>query len=321
MRPRRRGTQLERDAVAHAKQWQQPKSDLVPQVGAVVWDHRTGYVEAFVGGLAWNLRLDQFDRMTQACRQPGSAWKPLVYGAALDRGAITPGTALRDAPVAEYDEATNTHWKPHSSGKFRGVVTKSLLNFYWQIREANLRDSGVVFEHDTVWLDESTLLVGIGYRTNPAAIAALAEAFPGVEVVAFDLPHWNGRDEVMHLMSLISPLDRDLAAVYPRIAPVRLLDLLAERGIEIVEVPDEEFATQGPNVLALGPRQALALDGNRRRADAWSARASRWSSTGDEISKKGDGGRPASRDRCFEPERASGETDAFGATPSSESPT
>ena len=82
---------------------------------------------------------------------------------------------------------------------------------------------------DTVWLDGSTLLVGIGYRTNPAALPALAEAFPRVEVVAFDLPHWNGRDEVMHLMSLISPLDRDLAVVYPRIAPVRLLDLLAER--------------------------------------------------------------------------------------------
>ena len=111
---------------------------------------------------------------------------------------------------------------------------------------------------DTVWLDEETLLVGIGYRTNPAAVGALGDAFHGVDVIAFDLPHWNGRGEVMHLMSFISPLDRDLALVYPRIAPVRLLDLLAERGIEVVEVPDEEFETQGPNVLALGPRHALA---------------------------------------------------------------
>jgi N-dimethylarginine dimethylaminohydrolase len=144
---------------------------------------------------------------------------------------------------------------------------------------------------DTVWLDETTLLVGIGYRTNPAALTALAEAFPGVEVVAFDLPHWNGRSEVMHLMSLISPLDRDLAVVYPRIAPVRLLDLLAERGIEVVEVPDDEFATQGPNVLALGPRQALALDGNpqtRRRMERAGVDVVVY--RGDEISKKGDGG-------------------------------
>jgi dimethylargininase len=144
---------------------------------------------------------------------------------------------------------------------------------------------------DTLWLDNRTLLVGIGYRTNQEAVAALAGAFPGAEVIAFDLPHWNGRGEVMHLMSFISPLDGDLALVYPRIAPVRLLDLLAERGIEVVEVPDEEFETQGSNVLALGPRRALALDGNpetRRRMERAGVEVVVY--RGDEISRKGDGG-------------------------------
>jgi len=144
---------------------------------------------------------------------------------------------------------------------------------------------------DTVWLDERTLLVGLGYRTNPAAIRALADAFPGVDVIAFDLPHWNGSDEVMHLMSFLSPLDGDLALVYPRIAPVRLLELLAERGIAVVEVPDDEFETQGPNVLALGPRHALALDGNpetRRRMERAGVGVVVY--RGEEISKKGDGG-------------------------------
>ena len=144
---------------------------------------------------------------------------------------------------------------------------------------------------DTVWLDERTLLVGIGYRTNSAAVPALADAFPGVEVIAFDLPHWNGSDEVMHLMSFLSPLDGDLALVYPRIAPVRLLELLAERGIAIVEVPDDEFETQGPNVLALGPRRALALDGNpetRRRMELAGVDVVVY--RGEEISRKGDGG-------------------------------
>lgn len=143
---------------------------------------------------------------------------------------------------------------------------------------------------DTVWLDESTLLVGIGYRTNAAAVDALAEAFD-VEAIAFDLPHWNGRGEVMHLMSLLSPLDRDLALVYPRLAPVRLLEVLAERGIAVVEVPDEEFETQGPNVLALGPRRALALEGNpetRRRMEKAGVDVAVY--RGDEISRKGDGG-------------------------------
>jgi N-dimethylarginine dimethylaminohydrolase len=144
---------------------------------------------------------------------------------------------------------------------------------------------------DTVWLDERTLLVGIGYRTNPEGAEALSTVFPGVEVIAFDLPHWNGAREVMHLMSFISPLDRDLALVYPRIAPTRLMWLLAERGVDVVAVPDEEFETQGPNVLALGPRHALALEGNaetRRRMERAGVDVVTY--RGDEISRKGDGG-------------------------------
>jgi membrane carboxypeptidase/penicillin-binding protein len=108
------GTALQREALGHADRWGRS------QVAALVWDHRTGYVEALVGGRGWG--PDRFDRMLQSCRQPGSAWKPLVYGAALADGAITPGTALRDAPVSEYDEVTATHWKPRSGNRFRGVV-------------------------------------------------------------------------------------------------------------------------------------------------------------------------------------------------------
>jgi len=156
---------------------------------------------------------------------------------------------------------------------------------------AELEEPALAEGGDTVWLDERTLLVGIGYRTNEAAIPALQAAFPGVAVIPYDLPHWSGAGEVMHLMSFISPLDRDLALVYPRIAPVRLLRLLADRGIDVVEVPDDEFESQGPNVLALGPRRALALDGNvetRRRMERAGVDVVVY--RGDEISKKGDGG-------------------------------
>jgi N-dimethylarginine dimethylaminohydrolase len=144
---------------------------------------------------------------------------------------------------------------------------------------------------DTLWLDESTLLVGHGYRTNATGIGALANAFSGVDVIAFDLPHWNGAGEVLHLMSYISPLDGDLALVYPRLVPVRLLELLSELEIRTIEVPDEEFESMGSNVLALGPRRALALEGNdatRRRMERAGVDVVVY--RGDEISRKGDGG-------------------------------
>ena len=156
---------------------------------------------------------------------------------------------------------------------------------------AAIEAPGSIEGGDTVWLDERTLLVGRGYRTNAAGVEQLAEAFPDVEVLSYDLPHWNGRGEVMHLMSLISPLDDDLALVYPRLAPVRLLELLVERGIRPVEVPDEEFETMGPNVLAVGPRRAVALEGNdetRRRLERAGVDVVTY--RGDEISRKGDGG-------------------------------
>jgi dimethylargininase len=144
---------------------------------------------------------------------------------------------------------------------------------------------------DTLWLDGGTLLVGRGYRTNDEGIRQLADAMPGVDVVAFDLPHLRGAGEVLHLMSLLSPIDVDLAVAYPPLMPVRLMELLAERDTELVEVPEEEFETMGPNVLALAPRVALALEGNdetRRRMEKAGIDVRVYS--GDEISRKGDGG-------------------------------
>ena len=115
---------------------------------------------------------------------------------------------------------------------------------------------------DTMWLDQRTLLVGRSYRTNDAGIDALRDALPGVEVLAFDLPQLRGPDACLHLLSLLSPLDDDLVVAYPPLMPIRLVELLAERGIAIVEVPGEEFDSMGPNVLALAPRVALAAEGN-----------------------------------------------------------
>jgi N-dimethylarginine dimethylaminohydrolase len=144
---------------------------------------------------------------------------------------------------------------------------------------------------DTIWLDESTLLVGRGYRTNDAGIQALQSALPGVDVLAFDLPHLHGSEVVLHLLSLLSPLDGDLVVAYLPLLPVRLVQLLEDREIQIVEVPDDEFETMGPNVLGLPGRRALALAGNRvTRQRIEDAGVEVVEYDGDEISRKGDGG-------------------------------
>ena len=144
---------------------------------------------------------------------------------------------------------------------------------------------------DLVWLDETTLAVGRGYRTDDDGIAALRELLPGTEILAFDLPHLSGPGECLHLLSLLSPLDRDLVVCFPPLMPVRLMQELVSRGIDHVEVPEDEFETMGANVLALAPRIALALEGNpetRRRMAAAGVEVRTY--RGDEISRKGDGG-------------------------------
>jgi N-dimethylarginine dimethylaminohydrolase len=154
-----------------------------------------------------------------------------------------------------------------------------------RLREPERAEGG-----DCCWLDERTLLVGCGYRTNAAGIARLRELLPDVEVVTFDLPHWHGRDEVMHLMSLISPLAPDLAVVYEPLLPTKLAQLLEARNVELVPVPDEEFDSLGSNVLALAPRVALALEGNPRTRERMKrAGVEVVTYVGEELSK-GDGG-------------------------------
>jgi len=144
---------------------------------------------------------------------------------------------------------------------------------------------------DLVWLDERTLAVGLGYRTNEAGAAALAEALPDVEVLAFDLAHHRGPGEVLHLMSVLSPLDEDLALVHLPLLPTRLVGLLRARGIDLVEIAAEELDALACNVLALGPRRVLAFDGSpRTRARLEAAGVEVTVLDGRELGLKGDGG-------------------------------
>jgi N-dimethylarginine dimethylaminohydrolase len=146
---------------------------------------------------------------------------------------------------------------------------------------------------DVLWLDRRTIVVGRGYRTNDAGITQLRALLQNDidQMIVVPLPHWRGSADVFHLMSIISPVDRDLAVVYSPLMPVPFREFLLDRGISLVEVPDDEFATMGANVLAMAPRRVLMLSGNpmtRRRLEA--AHVEVFEYDGDNISLKGGGG-------------------------------
>jgi N-dimethylarginine dimethylaminohydrolase len=156
-----------------------------------------------------------------------------------------------------------------------------------------IAEPGCLEGGDVVWLDDRTVAVGRGYRTNGEGIrqfrVLLADSVD--ELIVVPLPHWRGPGDVLHLMSLISPVDENLAVVYSPLLPVPFRERLVERGYTFVEVTDDEFDSMGTNVLALAPRQCLILTGNpRTRAALERAGAQVTEYQGNEISVKGAGG-------------------------------
>ena len=146
---------------------------------------------------------------------------------------------------------------------------------------------------DVVWLDERTVAVGRGYRTNDEGIRQFRDILGNSvdELIVVPLPHWRGPGDVFHLMSILSPVDRDLAVVYSPLMPVPFREALVARGIHLVEVPEAEFESMGANVLAIGPRDCVMVEGNpRTQATLERAGAIVQTYSGREISLKGGGG-------------------------------
>ena len=127
-----------------------------------------------------------------------------------------------------------------------------------------LGGSAIADGGDKVWLDAKTMLIGHGYRTNNEGIAQIRSMLSpfGVDVHAFDLPHFQGPDAVLHLMSVLSPIAYDKAVVYEPLAPVRLLEFLKSRGIRWLTVNDTEVFTQGANILTIEPNVVVLSAGN-----------------------------------------------------------
>ena len=120
---------------------------------------------------------------------------------------------------------------------------------------------GTIEGGDTLWLRPDLLCIGRSLRTNDAGARQLADLVGGA-VRIFDLPYWRGPTELVHLLSVISPVTDDLAVIYPPLLPAGLWELLADLGIRTIAVPDDEFPTLGCNILAVRPGVLIMAEGN-----------------------------------------------------------
>lgn len=275
-------------------------SEVGPLISVVVKHARDAFVDERTIASEWQplnftaapdlgAAIDEYERFLEILRSSGAAIHQLprtpettldsVY--ARDASIVSPkGLILcRMGKRARQSE-------PHAQEQAFRAMTPT-LPVAGHINAPGLLEGG-----DVVWLDDKTLVVGRGYRTNADGIDQLRTIVgESVDVVQVPLPHWRGESDVMHLMSLISPVDRDLAVVYSRLLPVPFRQLLLDRGYRLIEVPDEEFESMGCNVLALSPGRCVMVAGNpKTRAALERAGVDVTEYVGREISAKGAGG-------------------------------
>ena len=136
----------------------------------------------------------------------------------------------------------------------------------WMPIIGRIEAPGVVEGGDLCWLDPSTLAAGRGFRTNQSGIDQLVSILgpQGITVEVFDLPYHDGPEACLHLLSVVSPLDVDLALVHPPLIPTALYQRMLDLGYELLHGPSDEFeASSGLslNVLTVAPRRCIAVDG------------------------------------------------------------
>jgi N-dimethylarginine dimethylaminohydrolase len=242
----------------------------------------------FTSAPSFTRAVREYDRFLELLSQSGAEIRllPRGFGVGLDSIYVRDASIVTPAGVVLCNMG-----KRQRSGE-PAAQDRAFLD--WGIPVAGaIREPGRLEGGDVVWLGPRLVAVGRGYRTNDAGIEQL-RAFLGDaidELIVVPLPHWHGSLDVFHLMSMISPVDRDLAVVYSPLLPVPFRERLLALGYELVEVPDEEFESMGANVLALSPRRVVMVAGNpHTRRLLESARAEVLVYSGMDISVKGGGG-------------------------------
>lgn len=253
------------------------------------------------GNPEYSLALEQYDAFATLLEDAGAeiCWLPTQAGTgpdsiyARDPAVMTPSGLV-----------LGRMGKPARQGEPEAIAAwarAAEIPILGRIEPPGLLEGG-----DLAWLDPRTIAIGEGYRTNAEGIRQLSDLLRGLDlvddVIPVPLPHGKGPADCLHLMSLLSPVDRDLAVAYSPLLAVPFRRRLLDRGIHLVEVPDGEWDSMACNVLAVAPRRCLMLEGNpRTRAALEAAGADVRTYAGSEICLKGCGGptcltRPILRD-------------------------
>ena len=168
---------------------------------------------------------------------------------------------------------------------------KTLSSMGYEIA-GEIKAPGTLEGGDFIWIDNNHAAVGLGPRTNAEGIRQLKEILgPSIDLHIVNLPNPDHPDDVLHLMSIISPLDKDLALIYKPFIPNSFLQWLANLNINFIELSKEEYPLMGCNVLATAPRSIIMLDELPKvQFELEKAQCKIRTYKGIEISRKGEGG-------------------------------
>ena len=161
--------------------------------------------------------IDQYESFLELLRAPGCeiTLLPKAQGVGLDSIYVRDASVVCDRGVILCSMG-----KPQRAGE--PAAQEAALRALGCTIIGSIQPPGRLEGGDVAWLDERTIAVGRGYRTNDAGIAQLRAFLSDSieELLTVPLPHWRGAGDVFHLMSIISPVDRDLAVVYSPLMPV-----------------------------------------------------------------------------------------------------
>ena len=156
-----------------------------------------------------------------------------------------------------------------------------------------IKDPGIIEGGDFIWINERTVAVGEGYRTNKKGIQQLRDILANQvdDIISVPLPHWLGPENCLHLMSNVSPIDDNLFLIYPKLLPVKFIKFLKSQNIKLIKVPDKEYESMACNVLPLAPKKCIMMAGNPiTKTLLESNNVEVFTYDGSEISLKGAGG-------------------------------